>query len=103
MHREGDLIHFDEDDKRRYAKLPDWLPVEATPELFRQLVEQKETAKAQLSVLSAISPFTTKHRGEHQTALAETTQTLSDLEKVVLDLAETAGADLIALDLPLGA
>ncbi len=70
MHREGDIIHFDKADQKRWPelKLEDGLPVEAVQDLLGRIAMQRGKAQGVLGVANDL-PVTAHYR-QHNMAAA---------------------------------
>jgi hypothetical protein len=99
MHREDDIIEFNDLDQRRFRALPDWAPIEAIPGIFEDILTAQADAATDIQRLNS-NDTQDKNYVESQAELQKAHVRAIQLQAVAKELGELAGAELIDSMLP---
>lgn len=101
MHREDDLIFFDDTDKRDYPALEDkpFVPVEAVPDLFQGILDAQESNIAEIHRLNSHDVHDRSY-AEYLADLQQAHVRSIRLQRVATAFGDLAGVELIEAMLP---
>lgn len=101
MHREGDLIFFNDTDRERFEGLPDWAPIEVIPGLHADVIARRQSVALEIQVIDA--GIDAMNPAQYQSAKEDAEKRFHGLDRLLSDFGRVAAAEIIDGGLPAGA
>lgn len=100
MHREGDLIFFDDTDRERFEGLPDWAPIEVIPGLQADVIARRQKVALEIQVVNA--GIDVMSISEYQLAKQDAERRFHGLDRMLMDFGKVATSEVLDGSLPAG-